>query len=122
VATRIHEAGSPYTGVYLYMLDDGMLKLEAHAGAPTPHTEIPVHHGLCGRAVRESRDLNVADVGAEPEYLACSVTTRSELICLVRAGDKVVGQIDVDSDVPAGFPAEEEAAVRAVADVLGGLL
>lgn len=121
-AQRIHKVGPPYTGVYLYMLHDGALKLEAHAGPPTPHQEISVHHGLCGRAVREARDINVADVGAEPDYLACSVTTRAELICLVRSRGEVIGQIDIDSDVPAGFPPEEEAAVRLVADALGDLL
>lgn len=121
-AARLRAAGPPYTGVYLYMLRDGVLRLEAHAGEPTPHTEIPLGQGLCGRAVRERRDLNVADVAAEPAYLACSVTTRSELICLLRNNGRVIGQIDIDSDMPAGFPPEEEAAARAVADALERLL
>lgn len=121
-AHRLRDAGSPYTGVYLYMLRGDVLRLQAYAGEPTPHTAIPVGRGLCGRAVREARDLNVADVHVDPDYLACSVTTRSELICLLRSNGQIIGQIDVDSDAPAGFPPEEEAAVRAVADTLQGLL
>jgi len=121
-ARHLREVGPPYTGVYLYMLHGDVLRLEAHAGEATLHTEIPVGQGLCGRAIREARDLNVPDVAAEPEYLACSLSTRSELICLLRSNGRVIGQIDIDSDAPAGFPPEEEAAVRSVADALERLL
>lgn len=121
-ADLLHAAGPPYTGVYLYMLHGDRLLLEAFAGAPSEHVDIPIGHGLCSRAVRENRDLNVGDVTSEAEYLACSVTTRSELICLIRSGSVVVGQIDIDSDLPDGFPPEEEAAVRSVADALGDVL
>jgi len=121
-ARRLRDAGSPYTGVYLYMVHGDRLRLEAHAGETTPHTEIAIGTGLCGRAVREARDLNVADVDAEADYLACSLTTQSELICLLRSNGTIIGQIDIDSDEPGGFPPEEEAAVRSVADALQGLL
>jgi len=121
-AGRLRDAGPPYTGVYLYMVNGNALRLAAHAGATTPHVEIPLGQGLCGRAVREARDLNVADVDAEPDYLACSVTTRSELICLLHSNGRIIGQIDVDSDEPRSFSPEEEAAVRAVADTLQRLL
>lgn len=121
-ARRLCEVGSPYTGVYLYMLHGDVLRLEAHAGEPTPHVEIPLGRGLCGRAIREGRDLNVPDVDADPDYLACSLSTRSELICLLRSNGRIIGQVDIDSDAPAGFPPEEEAAVRSVADALERLL
>ena len=121
-AHAIRASGEPYTGVYLYMVTGDQLVLEASSGAPTEHTTIPVGSGLCGRAVAEGRDLNVADVGADPDYIACSVTTRSELICLIHQGDTIIGQIDVDSDTEDSFPPEEEAEVRKVADLLGELL
>jgi GAF domain-containing protein len=122
VATRLRTAGSPYTGVYLYMLHDDMLVLEAFDGRPTHHTRIPVGHGICGRAVAERRDLNVPDVAQAHDYLACSIETRSELVVLIRRHDEILGQIDIDSDVVDGFDADEEAAVRAVADALAALL
>jgi GAF domain-containing protein len=121
-ASRIHAAGSPYTGVYLYMLHDGDLVLEAHEGRPTEHTRIPVGKGLCGQAVAEGRDINEADVASAPGYLACSLETRSELIVLIRRHDEILGQIDIDSDVPAGFDDAEHAAVKHVADALAALL
>ncbi len=122
-ASRIHAAGSPYTGVYMYMLGgDGILELEAFGGRPTEHTRIPVGKGICGQAVAEMRDINVPDVSAADGYLACSVETKSELVVLIRRHDEILGQIDIDSDTPNGFDAREETAVRAVADALAALL
>ena len=121
-ASRMREAGSPYTGVYMYMLHDRMLELEAFDGRPTEHTRIPVGKGVCGRAVAEARDINVADVNDDPGYLACSLETRSELVVLIRRGADILGQIDVDSDVIRGFDELEEAAVRELADALASLL
>jgi GAF domain-containing protein len=118
----MRRAGPPYTGVYLYMVHDGELVLEAFDGRPTEHTRIPVGTGICGRAVAERHDLNVPDVTRAQGYLACSVETRSELVVLIRRHDEILGQIDVDSDLPDGFPLEEERAVREVADALAVLL
>ncbi|MSR06810.1 MAG: GAF domain-containing protein [Gemmatimonadetes bacterium] len=122
VATRMRQTGSPYTGVYLYMVQGNDLILEAFDGRPTEHTKIPVGKGLCGRAVAERRDINAADVSAEADYLACSIETRSELVVLIRRGDDILGQIDVDSDVVNGFDEREQAAVKEVADALAALL
>ena len=121
-ANRIRAAGPPYTGVYLYMLREGELVLEAHDGRETEHTRIHVGFGLCGQAAKERRDINAPDVAAAPGYLACSLDTRSELIVLIRRHDEILGQIDIDSDVPAGFNEAEHAAVREVADALAALL
>lgn len=122
VASKMRAAGPPYTGVYLYMLHGETLKLEAFDGRPTEHTEIPVGAGICGKAVAELRDLNVPDVSQATGYLACSIETKSELVVLIRRHQEVLGQIDVDSDVPQGFSAAEEDAVREVADALAVLL
>lgn len=121
-ATKIRAAGGPYTGVYVYMLHGDVLELEAFDGRPTDHVRIPVGTGVCGRAVAERRDLNVPDVSREENYLACSLETRSELVVLIRRHDEILGQIDIDSDVPEGFPPPEVKAVREVADGLATLL
>jgi GAF domain-containing protein len=121
-ATRLRAAGPPYTGVYLYMLHGDTLILAAFAGRATDHTRIPIGTGICGQAVAERRDLNVPDVTQAAGYLACSVETRSELVVLIRRHDEILGQIDVDSDVPGGFDETEQAAVKKVADALAALL
>ena len=121
-AEKIRAAGPPYTSVYMYMLQGDELVLEAHAGRETDHTRIPVGKGVCGTAVATGQDQNVPDVRAVENYIACNTWTRSELVVLIRRGDRILGQIDVDSDEPDPFTAEEEAEVRRVADALAVLL
>jgi GAF domain-containing protein len=121
-ADRIRGAGAPYTSVYMYMLHGDDLVLEAHAGRETEHTRIAVGHGVCGTAVATGEDQVVGDVQAVDNYIACNAWTRSELVVLIRRGELILGQIDVDSDEPDPFTDEEVGAVRAVADGLAVLL
>lgn len=121
-ADRIRAAGPPYTSVYLYMLHGEELVLEAWSGRETEHTRIPVGRGVCGTAVATGEDQNVGDVAAVPNYLACNLFTRSELVVLIRRGPLILGQIDVDSDVPDPFTSEEQQEVKLVADALAVFL
>jgi L-methionine (R)-S-oxide reductase len=121
-AEKIRAAGAPYTSVYLYMLHGEELVLEAFAGRETDHTRIAVGQGVCGTAMATGEDQNVPDVRAISNYLACNAWTRSELVVLIRRGSTILGQIDIDSDVPDPFTPDEEAAVRKVADALAVLL
>jgi L-methionine (R)-S-oxide reductase len=121
-AERIRAAGPPYTSVYLYMLQGQELVLEAHSGRETEHTRIAVGHGVCGTAVATGQDQNVPDVRSVSNYIACNAWTRSELVVLIRRGTTILGQIDIDSDVPDPFTPEEAAEVRKVADALAVLL
>jgi GAF domain-containing protein len=121
-AGKIQAAGPPYTSVYMYMLQGGELVLEAFAGRETDHTRIPVGMGVCGTAVASGQDQNVPDVRAVENYIACNVWTRAELVVLIRRGDLILGQIDIDSDVADPFTPDEEAAVKRVADALAILL
>ena len=108
-AEQIRAAGEPYTSVYLYMLHGDELVLEAEAGRSTDHVRIPVGKGVCGTAVATGQDQNIPDVRAISNYISCSTWTRSELVVLVRRGANILGQIDVDSDVPDPFTPGEEA-------------
>ena len=119
---RIRAWGPPYTSVYAYMLHGTELVLESFAGRETEHTRIPVGTGVCGTAVAEQRDQNVGDVTAIGNYLACNLFTKSELVVLIRRGEHILGQIDIDSDVPNGFGEREHADVKEVADALAVLL
>jgi putative methionine-R-sulfoxide reductase with GAF domain len=121
---RIRAAGAPFTSVYAYMLQGGGddLVLEAYSGRATEHTRIPVGTGVCGTAVATGQDQSVPDVSALDNYLACNLDTQSELVVLIKRGPTILGQIDVDSDVPAGFSDAHHAAVKQVADALAVLL
>jgi GAF domain-containing protein len=119
---RLRGLGAPFTSVYAYMLHDSELVLEAFSGRETEHTRIPVGRGVCGTAVVTGEDQNVPDVAAIGNYLACNLETKSELVVLIRRGQTTLGQLDIDSDVPAGFTEPHHRAVREVADALAVLL
>jgi len=119
---RLRGWGAPFTSVYAYMLHDGELVLEAFSGRETEHTRIPVGRGVCGTAVATGEDQNVPDVAAIGNYLACNLETKSELVVLIRRGQTTLGQLDIDSDVPAGFTEPHHQAVKEVADALAVLL
>jgi L-methionine (R)-S-oxide reductase len=99
------QSGFPhYSGVYIYWLDGAeTLVLRAFRGRPTEHKRIPVGSGICGRAARTKQTVVVDDVNADPAYLACSLETRSEIVVPIMWGGQVLGEIDIDSDVPAAF-------------------
>jgi GAF domain-containing protein len=74
--------------------------------------------GVCGRAVEERTNLNIPDVSKEENYLACSPDTQSELVILIRAGEDIFGQFDIDSEAKAAFTEEDEIGLIGVADKL----
>jgi L-methionine (R)-S-oxide reductase len=106
--------------VGIYILKDDTLELGPYIGAATEHTRITVGVGVCGTAVARNADMNVPDVSASDNYLACSVATKSELVVLIRdRAGAIVGQIDIDSHTRDAFGPDEERRVKAVADELG---
>jgi L-methionine (R)-S-oxide reductase len=106
-----------WTGIYELFPDD-VLRLGPFVGAPTDHVFISVGQGVCGSAVAERRDKNVPDVSKEPNYLACSSATKSELVVLIRKRDEIFAQIDIDSHDVDAFDARTEGEIRMVADWL----
>lgn len=106
-----------WTGIYELFPDD-ILRLGPFIGAPTEHVFIGVGQGVCGTAVAERRNINVPDVSQATNYLACSSDTRSELVVLIRSGENIWAQIDIDSHDLAAFDDATETAVQRVADWL----
>ncbi len=104
-----------WTGIY-ELFPDHVLRLGPFVGAPTDHVFIGVGRGVCGTAVAERRNLNIPDVRKVENYLACSSETRSELVILIRSGDTIHAQIDIDSHQVAAFDDEAVAGVQRVAD------
>lgn len=112
----LHEGNDRFDWTGIYELGpDGILHLGPYVGAATEHTEIPVGRGICGTAVAEGRDLNIPDVREVGNYLACSLQTRSELVVLIREGETIYAQIDIDSHTVNAFDAEATRAVERVA-------
>lgn len=117
---KIAKADPRYDWVGVYLLNDGgdELWLHNYVGSPTEHAKIPVGTGVCGMAVAEKKNVNVPDVTAIENYLACDPDTRSEMVVLIRAGDDIFGQIDIDSSDEAAFNEEDDQLISLVADKL----
>ncbi len=116
---RVHHSNPRFhwTGIY-ELFPDKVLRLGPFIGAPTNHVFICVGQGVCGSAVAQKRNMNIPDVSKESNYLACSQETRSELVVLIRRGDRIFAQIDIDSHEYAAFDPVSEALVQSVADCL----
>jgi GAF domain-containing protein len=120
-ARAIRQASSRHTSVYLYGLEGDTLVLRAFSGRPTEHSRIRVGEGVCGRAVALGAAQVVADVAGDPDYISCSLETRSECVVLIRREGGVVGQIDIDSDVPGAFTAKDVIGLEAAAELIAPL-
>jgi L-methionine (R)-S-oxide reductase len=107
-----------YSWVGIYLLEGDELVLGPFLGKPSPHTRIPLARGICGAAATEKQTIIVDDVNADPRYLACSLETRSEIVVPIMSGSHVLGEIDIDSDRPAAFDAEDKTLLEAVAALL----
>jgi L-methionine (R)-S-oxide reductase len=104
-----------YTWVGIYLLEGDELVLGPYRGKPSPHTRIPLGRGICGAAAAEKSTIIVDDVNADPRYLACSLETRSEIVVPIMEGNRVLGEIDIDSDKPAAFGEADRQLLEAIA-------
>lgn len=109
LACEIHN-GHPmcdWTGFYRVVAPE-LLKIGPYQGGHGCLV-IPFSRGVCGAAARTGQIQNVPDVEAFPGHIACSSSTRSELVVPVwnRAG-KLLGVLDLDSDTPAAFTQADE--------------
>jgi GAF domain-containing protein len=125
VVERLQELLRHYNWVGFYLLDEGkngaepMLVLGPYVGAETPHKRIPLDQGICGAAVTSAQTVVVDDVNSDPRYLACSIETRSEIVAPVFVNGKVVGELDIDSHVPAAFTDDDRQLVEHCARLVG---
>jgi GAF domain-containing protein len=115
----ISSADGRYDWVGVYLVGEGEeLWLHNYVGEPTEHAKIPAGTGVCGKAFATRRNANVKDVSKEPGYLTGSPDTKSELVILIRAGDQIFGEININSDEPAAFKDDDEIALIGIADKL----
>jgi GAF domain-containing protein len=116
--TTLKESLPHYSWVGIYILEGSELVLGPFLGKPSPHTRIPLNSGICGAAASEKATIIVDDVNSDPRYLACSLETRSEIVVPIMLGDTVLGEIDIDSDTPAAFTADDRVLLETVAAAL----
>ena len=97
-----------WVGFYFRNGDKEELKLGPYVGEPTDHTIIPFGKGICGQVAVSNKNFVVPDVQAQDNYIACSLTVKSEIVVPLFVNGVNIGQIDIDSNTPDPFTAEDE--------------
>ena len=110
-----------WTGFYRVTAPD-LLKIGPYQGGHGCLV-IPFSRGVCGAAARSGEVQLVPDVEAFAGHIACSSSTRSELVIPVfGTGGRLIGVLDIDSDQPDAFSAADaDALVGILKDVFGKL-
>ena len=116
VVDVLHDRVDHYSWIGIYLVDGDDVVLGPWKGPQaTEHVRIPVGQGVCGAAAASGETEVVDDVNADPRYLACFASTRSEIVVPVAHDGTVVGEIDIDSDQPAAFGDADRASLERIA-------
>lgn len=103
-----HVAHYDWVGFYFRNGTKEELKLGPYEGAPTDHTIIPFGKGICGQVAVSNQNFVVPDVQAQDNYIACSITVKSEIVVPLFVNGENIGQIDIDSNTPDPFTEADE--------------
>lgn len=108
VVCELHHADDRFdwTGFYR-VIGPEMLKIGPYQGGHGCLV-IPFSRGVCGAAARTGEVQLVDDVEAFDGHIACSSSTRSEIVLPVRDGTgTLIGVLDIDSDRVAAFDQDD---------------
>ena len=97
-----------WVGFYFKNNDKEELKLGPYAGAFTDHNIIPYGKGICGQVALSNQNFVVPDVNAQENYIACSITVKSEIVVPLFINGENIGQIDIDSHSKNPFTEADE--------------
>ena len=115
VACEVHHADDRFdwTGFYR-VVEPEVLKIGPYQGGHGCLV-IPFARGVCGAAARTQEVQLVPDVEAFEDHIACSSSTRSEIVLPVfnGAGD-LIGVFDIDSNQPDAFTEEDAVELSAI--------
>jgi signal transduction histidine kinase len=92
--------------------------MPAHA----PGRRLPAHMGIMGRTVRTHEAQLVPDVRADSDYSTGHPATRSELCVPIVASGQVLGLINLESEHPDAFCAEQLNLLAAATDIVASAL
>lgn len=123
VVCELHHADDRFdwTGFYR-VTGPEMLKVGPYQGGHGCLT-IPFSRGVCGAAARTGAVQLVADVESFPGHIACSSSTRSEIVLPVFDGaHDLLGVLDIDSDRPNAFTQEDATGLHHILDDVFGNL
>jgi len=111
-----YSEGYNWTG--FYMMRGKHLEVGPYVGPKTEHTKIELNRGICGAAASSKKTVMVRDVMSDPRFLACSISTRSEIVVPLMDGKVCLGEIDIDSDQPSFFNDQDRNMLEDLAAVI----
>lgn len=88
--------------VGFYLVKDNELVLGPFQG-PVACTRIAYKRGVCGTAWAKEETLIVPNVDEFPGHIACSSQSKSEIVLPLYINNKIVGVLDVDSELLDNF-------------------
>jgi len=119
VVNYIFENIDHYSWIGIYLVEGDDLVLGPWKGPnSTEHTRIPIGTGICGAAAESGKTELISDVKADTRYLSCFVSTKSEIVVPIIKDEKILGEIDIDSDRVNAFTKEDAQFLERVADML----
>lgn len=115
IACELHHADARFDWTGFYRVTaPALLKIGPYQGGHGCLV-IPFDRGVCGAAARTGEVQIVDDVEAFPGHIACSSSTRSEIVLPVSDGSgRLLGVLDIDSDQPGAFDAADAEALGAI--------
>ena len=120
VACELHHTFAPYdwTGFYR-VVGERQLMVGPYQGTHGC-LHIDFDRGVCGAAARTKETQLVPDVEQFPDHIACSSSTRSEIVVPVLSpDDRLLAVLDVDSDAFAAFDETDQKHLEALCADLG---
>lgn len=123
VACELHHADDRFDWTGFYRVTaPGLLKIGPYQGVHGCLV-IPFERGVCGAAARTGEVQIVDDVEEFEGHIACSSSTRSEIVLPVRNGSgALLGVLDIDSDRPAAFRRTDAEGLTAILGQVFGRL
>ena len=113
LACEIHHSDDRFhwTGFYRVVAPE-LMKIGPYQGGHGCIV-IPFSRGVCGAAARLNKTQLIADVDTFAGHIACSTSTRSELVIpFYDAKGALLGVLDIDSDLPDAFTAQDATALE----------
>jgi len=115
----LYDSADYYDWIGIYIIKDNSLHLGSWQGKqPTEHTKIPIGTGVCGSAAKTGKTEKIPDVHADKRYLSCFVSTKSEIVVPIKYEEKIIGEIDIDSNTSDAFTKQDVIFLESIADML----